>query len=238
VSALEDLLVVQEHDAAIDRLRHRLGVLPERAALAAAEVRVRELAAELAERREELAVVSRNEHRLDGEAQAVGAKADEVDRRLYSGEVSSPKELQALQADLDQLRRQRSTLEDEELEVMEQREALDAAAAELDGRLQAESTQVAELTASVRDQEAAIATELAAEQQARAEAAATVPPAIVTLYEEVRARNGGIGAARLVGDTCQGCRLSLPAVDLARLRALPPDEVGQCEHCEAVLIRS
>jgi uncharacterized protein len=238
VSALDDLLVVQEHDAAADRLRHRLGHLPERAALAAAQIQVRELSAQLAERSEERAVVARNEHRLDGEAQAVGAKADEVDRKLYSGEVSSPKELQALQADLDQLRRQRSTLEDQELEVMEEREVLDAAVAELDGQLQAEAAHVAELEASVRDQEAAIATELAAEQQARADAAANLPPAIVTLYEQVRERNGGIGAARLVGDTCQGCRLSLPAVDVARLRALPPDEVGQCEHCEAVLIRS
>jgi uncharacterized protein len=238
VSALDDLLVVQEHDAAADRLRHRLAHLAERSALAAAQVHVRELAALLAERREALAVVSRTEHRLDGEAQAVGAKADEVDRKLYSGEVNSPKELQALQADLDQLRRQRSTLEDEELEVMEQREALDAAVAEVDAQLQAEAARVAELEASVRDQEAAIATELAAEEQARAEAAATVPPAIVTLYEQVRVRNGGIGAARLVGDTCQGCRLSLPAVDVARLRALPADEVGQCEHCEAVLVRS
>jgi uncharacterized protein len=238
VTSLEQLLVVQEHDSAADRLRHRLGQLPERAALTAATATARELAAELATRREELAVVARTEHRLDGEAAAVGAKAADVDAKLYSGSVTSPKELQALQADLDQLKRQRATLEDEELEVMERREELDAAVAELDARVQAESARVEELRTSIRDQEAAIAAELAAEEAARAEAAQSVPDAVLALYDRIRARHEGVGAARLVGDTCQGCRLSLPAVDVARVRALPPDEVAQCEHCEAVLVRT
>jgi predicted nucleic acid-binding Zn-ribbon protein len=47
-----------------------------------------------------------------------------------------------------------------------------------------------------------------------------------------------VGAARLVGDTCQGCRLSLPTMDVARIRSLPPDALAQCENCEAVLVRS
>ena len=34
MSALEDLLVVQEHDSAADRLRHKLDTLPEKARLA------------------------------------------------------------------------------------------------------------------------------------------------------------------------------------------------------------
>ena len=45
---------------------------------------------------------------------------------MYSGSVSSPRELQAMQADVDQLRRLERNLETRELELMEAREPLDA----------------------------------------------------------------------------------------------------------------
>ena len=84
--------------------------------------------AERAEVGERHRVVLAEERRIDDEAQAVGERADEVNKRLYSGTVSSPRELQAMQADIDMLHRRRSDLEDEELEIMEQREALDGGA--------------------------------------------------------------------------------------------------------------
>ena len=40
---------------------------------------------------------------------------------MYSGSVSSPRELQAMQADVEQLRRHQRNLENRELELMEAR---------------------------------------------------------------------------------------------------------------------
>ena len=71
---------------------------------------------------------SPKERRLDDESRGLGDRADEANAKLYSGTVNSPRELQAMQADVDMLLRQRSDLEDEELEVMEAREMLDARA--------------------------------------------------------------------------------------------------------------
>ena len=62
-------------------------------------------------------------------------KAAEVERSMYSGEVSSPRELQALQADVEQLRRHRRGLEDRELEVMERARALEPVVDELRARV-------------------------------------------------------------------------------------------------------
>ena len=74
----------------------------------------------------------REERRLDDEVRLLEAKAKAEDSEMYSGTVSSPRELQAMQADIDQLRRQARELEDEELEVLERREALDAEVAEVE----------------------------------------------------------------------------------------------------------
>ena len=122
---LEHLLVVQEHDLALDRLRHRRATLPERAELEANARALVTLGGQLDELEAQRATVRAEEKRLDDEAQALGARAAEVDQKLYSGTVTSPRELQAMQADIDMLKRHRTDLEDHELEVMEQRETLD-----------------------------------------------------------------------------------------------------------------
>ena len=45
---------------------------------------------------------------------------------MYSGSITSPRELQAMQTEVEQLRRHQRALEDRELELMESQEAIDA----------------------------------------------------------------------------------------------------------------
>ena len=71
---LEQLLVVQEHDSAIDHLRHRRATLPERAELTQAEAVIRELEAPIAEVQGRHDVVSRDVKRLEDEAASAGGE--------------------------------------------------------------------------------------------------------------------------------------------------------------------
>ena len=109
---LEQLLVVQEHDSAIDHLRHRRATLPERAALARAETVIRDLEAPIGEVRGRHDVVSRDVKRLEDEAASAAAKIAEVEASMYSGSITSPRELQAMQSEIEQLRRHQRALED------------------------------------------------------------------------------------------------------------------------------
>src|SRR5262249_14180684 len=120
---LDTLLELQTRDTAIDRLRHRRDTLPERAALESVQAEQATVGAGLEDataRREE---VVREEQRFDDEAQSLEEKAAGVERRMYSGEVTSPRELQALQADVDQLRRHRRGVGERGREGLERREA-------------------------------------------------------------------------------------------------------------------
>ena len=142
-----------------------------------------------------------------------------------------------MQADIDQLRRQAREREDEELEVMVRREALDAEVAELEAAQASLVAEMESLLGAVKMQEAEIDAELAAEEEARMALIPSIPDATVRLYEQIRAGNRGVGAARLVGMNCQACHLSLPATEVDRIRHLPPDELARCEHCGAILVR-
>jgi predicted nucleic acid-binding Zn-ribbon protein len=235
--ALADLLTLQNHDSAVDRLRHRKATLPERAQLEARRAAYAELEARRAGVTERRDVELREERRLDDEVRSLEAKAKAVDTKMYSGTVSSPKELQAMQADIDQLRRQAGEREDEELEVLVQREALDEEVAQLEAAQAAVVTEMESLLAAIAGQERDIDAELAVEEEARAALAPGIPEATLRLYEQIRAGNRGVGAARLVGMNCQACHLSLPATEVDRIRHLPAEALARCEHCGAILVR-
>jgi predicted nucleic acid-binding Zn-ribbon protein len=190
---------------------------------------------DVAGRRDE---VARRQRRLEDELTATEGRIADVDRRLYSGAVTIPRELQALQADREALQRRRGALEDDVLEAMTERDPLEEEVARLEeerARLDAEG---ARLRAAAAEAQAAIDAELA-ETEARREAAATALPAdLASLYERLRARHGGVGAAPLVGNRCGGCHLTLPATEIDRIRHEPPDTLITCDQCGRILVRS
>ena len=237
MGSLDALLVVQDHDTLADQLRHRRASLPEREALVAAEARRAKLDAALAEvggRQHDLA---RRQQALEDEIASVTGKIADVERRLYGGTVSAPRELQALQADQEALTRHRSGLEDQALELMEQREPVDADVARLEAEGAVVEDEAEQLRTAIAAAEAVIDAELAEEEKQRALAATGLPDDLLDRYEVLRTRLGGIGAARLAGGSCTGCHLTLSATDLDRIKHASPDALFFCENCGRILVR-
>ena len=57
------------------------------------------------------------------------------------------------------------------------------------------------------------------------------PPTWPSATSGCAAHLGGVGAARLVGDRCDGCHLTLPSVEVERIHHLPG---GHVRHVPAV----
>jgi predicted nucleic acid-binding Zn-ribbon protein len=237
VSVFDDLLAVQDHDTAADRLRHRRATLAEREPLAAAEAELARLDDQLAGVRARLDELARTQGRLEDQIAGVTDKIVDVEKRLYSGEVSAIRELQAMQADVESLGRHRARLEDEALGVMETREPVEAEAAALEEERADVAGRAEVLAAAVADAERVIDGELAGEEAGRAAAAAAIPADLLEEYERLRAKHGGVGVARLDGRQCLGCHLTLPATELDAIRKAPPEAVVHCEQCGRILVR-
>jgi predicted nucleic acid-binding Zn-ribbon protein len=176
---LDGLLALQEHDAALDHLLHRHQTLPERDALSRAESDLAALDARIATARAERDELAREEQRLDDEARSLAAKATDVEAKMYSGEISSPRELQAMQSDVEQLRRHQRDLENRELELMEAREPLDATLAELDQQRGVLDGELERIRRSLADAESTIVAEMQQERAARDEIAAGIDAVLV-----------------------------------------------------------
>jgi uncharacterized protein len=230
------LLELQAHDAAVDRLNHRRGALPETARRAELGAALAELDQLTAEREGLLATVKREQTRLEDEVDMVTRKAASEEQRAISGRVTSPKELTAIQEEVAALKRRQTTLEDQLLERMEQRETLEAELAEQADRRRLVTAERAEVTAARDAALAEIDRDLQAERAARERLAPRIGPELLKLYDQLRARQAGIGAAALVGNTCQGCRMALSPVELAAIRKLPAERVKRCESCRRILV--
>jgi predicted nucleic acid-binding Zn-ribbon protein len=237
-SPLDALVALQDIDTAIDQHRHQRSRLPERTELAAIDQRaagLRSAAAEVTEIRDRIA---ERQAVLEADLSATEERSVAVSRRLYGGEVSASRELQALSADIDGLKARASALEDQVLEVMEEREPLDARLSDLSSELAALEQRQGGLAAALGSSEAVIEEQLADLARRREAAARAVPPDLADTYDRLRARLGGIAVARLVGSHCDGCHLTLPAAELDRIRHLPDGEVVTCDQCGRILVRS
>jgi predicted nucleic acid-binding Zn-ribbon protein len=236
VTGLESLLAVQERDLALDRLRHQRATLPERERVAGAGTRLDSLGETRATRGAARDEFAGQEQRLADEAQRLGEQSHAAEQRLYSGEVASPRELQALQADIDQLKRRQRTVEDQQLGVMEQREPLDEELAALDTERASIEADLAVAQADLAVKEQELDGAIATEEAARDQAAASVDDALVVDYERRRERAKGVGVARLVGSTCQGCHLTIPSAAVDRMRRDADAGLAYCDNCGCILV--
>lgn len=234
----DKLLAVQEHDTHADQLLHRSLTLPVRGQLAGIEQQVAGVDVRIADVDGRRAELGKAQQRLEDEIASLQTKAAQADKQLYSGSTNNPRELQALQDDIDSIKRRITKLEDDELEVMEALEPVDAERSRLVAERDRLDEDATRLRAELAETEAEIDAELATVRQERDAIAAEVPEDLWPEYDRLRAQLGGVAIARLAGSTCQGCHLALSAVEVDRIRHLSPDEPVHCEECGRLLVRS
>jgi predicted nucleic acid-binding Zn-ribbon protein len=236
-SSLTRLLDLQELDIAIDQLRHRRTHLPQRAALQKLAADSAAAAKAIQPTVEQRAALHKEEKRLEDDAATVDAKATSEDKRLYSGTVTSPRELQAIQEEITSLKRRQRELEDRALELMVEIEPLDAAITQAEEQQRARDAQVAAVTDELTIAEAEIDVELDKAGSQRSAIAAEFDANVIAQYDALRQRLGGVAVARLEQGSCRGCHLKLSSVDFDRIKKEPPDAIVHCEQCGRILIR-
>ena len=236
MGVLETLLSVQEHDTVLTQLRHRRANLPEQQALDACLARLAALEAGLAGVRAEAQRMGAREEELETSLRQVDEKIASAGRQLYSGSVTATRELQALEADIASLKKHRGDLEDHEIEVLMEREPVDASLAAAAVKRAAIDAEASQLRLAIVEASVVIDADLTRHVADREAVVGDVPADLLALYESVRKANGGVGIARLEHGTCMACRLKLSAMELDRIRHQPAEAVIRCEECSAILV--
>ncbi|MGO9511567.1 MAG: zinc ribbon domain-containing protein [Mycobacterium sp.] len=235
VAQQRSLLEVSKLDADLSRLAHRTAHLPQREAYERVQLEHNAANDRLAAVRITLEDLDTQVSRFESEIDAVRQREDR-DRGLLSSGATDAKQLSDLQHELETLQRRQTSLEDSLLEVMEQREEVQAQQA---AELKAIEGLQAELATARQDLDAALAEigRAREEHSARRDAlAVTLNADLSALYERQRAK-GGPGAGSLQGHRCGACRVEIGRGDLAHITAAAEDEVLRCPECDAILLR-
>ena len=225
------LLEVQQLDLEIARLSGQVGQLT-----AAIGDQFKVKAGELAIQQAEQAQRAAQSAQKDAEfaLATLEARIKDHEQKLYSGK-GSPRDLQALQQDIEKDRERRAVLEEQALKSMESAEK---AAAEVE-RVRGAVARVLGAVSTGKEKQA-VEREQAQQQLDRRRGqrerlAAGIPPNFLQLYDRLRQRTlDGIAVARVVQQRCEGCQDNLPSAEIQRARhASAP---VQCASCQRILV--
>lgn len=178
------------------------------------------------------------QQKVDTDVEAVKARRKRDQDRMDQGLVSNPKDLQRMTEELTSLDRRISSLEDQEIEVMEQLEEAQAHLDKMAGAL-AEARDRAKVVIASRDETSAtLKADLAEATEARVALVADMPQDLLALYDRLRGAKEGVGASLLRAARCGGCQLTIDAAEIGAIKAAAEDEIVRCPECQRILVRT
>ena len=233
----QQLLDIQRLDVEADQLRHRRATMPAREQLDAARGERALVQADIDVVAASRVEVATRQRRFEDEAQIVEAKADHDNTRLYGGEITAMKDLQALQDEIAGLRTRQVALEDHALEAMEEAEAMVSQITELEAGAQDNDAHIGSLEDEITIAEAEIDGRLAEVATEREAAVAELDSSGLDEYERLRPTFGAATVVRFEAGNCVGCPSTMPAVEADRMKHAEAGSVLSCDECGRIVLR-
>ncbi|MFM8329453.1 MAG: zinc ribbon domain-containing protein, partial [Actinomycetales bacterium] len=202
-AAQDQLLALQQIDSDIIQLEHRIKNLPLAAELDTASASLISSRNLLIAAETEKSDIKHELSKSEVDVEQVVSRIEKDEKRLAAG-TGSPKELEQIQHELGSLAKRRSELEEVEVEIMVRIEELDERIRSLTTEVSNWESEVARLKAQLDSELNELNTAKTRDIEARTELTKMVDTELLQLYEKIRSTSDGVGAARLVGDKCEG----------------------------------
>ena len=223
-------------DNEIMQANTKLNSLPEIEQLLHIDKRITAATEELSTVKAEADQIALELRRGEVDVETVTDRIKKDEARLASGNAT-PKELEQLQHEVGTLRKRQEALEEIELEIMVRSEAITARTNTLTTDLASLETLKAEINKRLTIASGEINAVITNKQSDREKVVVKIEKPLIDLYEKIRSASGGVAAAALVGNKCNGCNLAINAVEMERIKSLAKDELLRCEECRRILVR-
>ena len=178
-----------------------------------------------------LGELKKKQHDAEWEIEDIAGKLSSAQETLYSGRITSPKELSSLQHEVESFKNKRDSLEEKALEIMEQ---VEAAINELAGIRR----QLGEVEKSWRQEQQQLSDAieelkilLSKLKKERQQALAGIDDETADCYRKLRQKKGK-AVARVEQGICRGCGISLSTAELQRVKG---NRIIMCDSCGRIL---
>ena len=222
---------MQAVDLRLIEIRERLARFPKR--LAEVEGGVNAARQEIAKAKDALttSLKERKTYEMDVEQWKERVKK----YRNQSAEVKTNEAYKALLHEIENAEKEVAKAEDRLLERMVSGEEFDRSMKSAEAALKTVEAAANKDRQAIQAEYNAAQKELAAAEAARAAAIAAVPEELVSHYERIARRHGGIALAEIHGESCGQCGVHIRPHVIQQLRRPGNEETFHCETCTRIL---
>jgi len=226
LKALEEL---QQVDLELNEVRQQAEAVPRRKAEIDIAVEESRKAWEA-----EQAKLATNERERRGQEQLLTMERDKV--KKWEGrltEIRTPREYAALSREIDIAKKTNETVSEQVKVLTAEAEEIQKAIDALQEKLDEKEAGAQEELEQLARRQAEFGTRISELESRRAELAQKVEPALLSRYENIRKRRGGVAVTQVVGNTCRGCNRNIPpqmAIILARANS-----IENCPNCNRII---
>jgi uncharacterized protein len=161
-------------------------------------------------------------------------KIKKHEAKLFSGTITSSKELVNFQEEIKQSKLNNDGLESKEIELMIRIDECRPKLKQAEAKKQAYSKDIESLKAEIGIRVKEIEERLAVLRERRKAAISKIPKEVCARYDEVKAKKGGIGVAVLKNRVCDVCRMEISSGEAERIQ--DPEVIHKCPECKRMLI--
>ena len=228
------LLPLQATDLRISQLEHRRAQLPEHAATTTAQKALAAVEAEVKRLEQRRAEISVEIEQLEKRGKELDARRAKYENQLKS--VVVMREVEALQHEIATINAEHSTLDDAELALLEESEALDKSLTEARDVLPRREADAIDTAARLASALAAVDADLAAARDERARSAGSSDAESLALYEQIRKRMSSAAVAEVAKGSCAGCHTSISPKEQADIKRVADTSDARCPYCGCLLV--
>ncbi|MGB8352620.1 MAG: C4-type zinc ribbon domain-containing protein [Chthoniobacteraceae bacterium] len=226
---IEQLLILQERDSKIRTLKFELKVAPDERK--DVESRLAANAANLESVKMQMKTLEVEKKKLEVDAQA---KRDQIGKfRGQQFQTRKNEEFQALTNEIKHAEEDIQSIEDRELEVMDQIEKMRVTNTAADQESAKAKAQLNQQLIDIEAKSKVIAGQLAQLESDRAKLAEGIDEDLLSRYERLFASKGDVAVVPVEHEVCMGCHMKITTQTAVRVKGAK--EVVSCEQCGRIL---
>lgn len=188
---------------------------------------------EIAENDETRKKLSLNIKKLELENSGIEDHRKKIEKKLYSGKTTNPKELQNWQAEIESLKKKQYQKEETILEMMEELEAIDK---KREANLKEIEKCKSQMEVQLREYEEKnnqLQNEIQNLLEKRKKIAETVEESLLKKYEQLRKiKEDGVAVVKIEDGVCGGCYMNIPD---SMIKKVKDHYLVTCHNCMRIL---
>jgi predicted nucleic acid-binding Zn-ribbon protein len=227
---LDVLFRLQKLDDEIDALEKERATIPgEKEGI---DANLEEMGKAIQKIKDESLQVSKMRDERETDLKQIGEQINKFQGQLF--QVKTNREYESLQHEIDSLKEKSSGIEDVILDLLERTEKISSTTAEEQEKLKGYRAEAEkekrELDARLKE----LGDQILVKQDERKRLVVNLDDALLSRYDRIREKKGGLAVAAVVNGACGGCFRRIPPQEMQELKQM--QRIIACEGCGRIIV--